>query len=478
MLKRFCLCLFLFLAGCGTTPTIIPTLRATPISHAATSTPKQDLTFSDKNINKIPPADVIREIAYFGMPGGGGGPWCFDTDAGDATSPTFMFDYGNDDHPLEIYNPVTIGVCGLPSEEKVKIEVKVPGGVTHNYQVTSTQLHGEKYEAYFDYTPNLNEPIGEHVLTFSGTGWSLQTTLHVIDADSARLYEVNKNKVIFYKFQPNEKVRLLLYKRALNSSDKKDILAGWKEYQMGKDGSLTIDVALEKGGRFIAVGEISGQVIYQSPEYGYDFYLLTVAPSDFYCAGAPNPVGVSPQGYAVVVSDSLPLYSAEWLNYKEFTIGKQIDVLPQSTVLQTTSNPRCVNGTWWWEVSCKDTICRGIAQEAEAGKIYLKPFQEAATTLGNENNKSFTCPGAPKSRISTGITARVTFTDGTPVRLRKKPGYSEKIINKLPEGTQFKVFGGPECVDRTIWWQIELNDGVDGWIAEGDTNSYYIEPYK
>jgi len=84
------------------------------------------------------------------------------------------------------------------------------------------------------------------------------------------------------------------------------------------------------------------------------------------------------------------------------------------------------------------------------------------------------CPGAPSSRLEVGMRARVTFTDGTALRLRTTPGGS--IITSMPEGTPFNLIGGPLCQEGFTWWNIELDDGTAGWSAEGDDENYFIEP--
>jgi len=84
------------------------------------------------------------------------------------------------------------------------------------------------------------------------------------------------------------------------------------------------------------------------------------------------------------------------------------------------------------------------------------------------------CAGTIPSRLSVGIRARVTFTDGTPLRLRQTPGGT--FIRDLPEGTPFTIIGGPSCQGAYTWWNIQLDDGAIGWSAEGDIDTYFIEP--
>jgi hypothetical protein len=37
---------------------------------------------------------------------------------------------------------------------------------------------------------------------------------------------------------------------------------------------------------------------------------------------------------------------------------------------------------------------------------------------------------------------------------------------------------GPWCADEYRWWQLELDDGMMGWSAEGDTENYFLEPVE
>lgn len=86
------------------------------------------------------------------------------------------------------------------------------------------------------------------------------------------------------------------------------------------------------------------------------------------------------------------------------------------------------------------------------------------------------CTGAPLSQVGVGSTARVTFTDGTPTRIRKSPTTSSDIVGRLPEGTRFLIIGGHKCNDGYTWWQIEIPNGSRGWMAEGKGGTYYLEP--
>jgi hypothetical protein len=87
------------------------------------------------------------------------------------------------------------------------------------------------------------------------------------------------------------------------------------------------------------------------------------------------------------------------------------------------------------------------------------------------------CEGSPPSQLPSdaeNVRARVSFTDGTPLRLWDEPGGRQ--LGLLEEGTEFSVIGGPQCERGFTWWQIELDDGTVGYVAEGDAAAYFIEP--
>ena len=95
----------------------------------------------------------------------------------------------------------------------------------------------------------------------------------------------------------------------------------------------------------------------------------------------------------------------------------------------------------------------------------------------------FSCPEAPAPQVQVGDTARVTFTDGVPLRIRTTPEVADdNVLTQITEGAIFLVIGGPVCApipdteSAYIFWEIELEPGgLTGWVAEGDETTYYIE---
>jgi lysophospholipase L1-like esterase len=94
--------------------------------------------------------------------------------------------------------------------------------------------------------------------------------------------------------------------------------------------------------------------------------------------------------------------------------------------------------------------------------------------VANSGAVGVNCPGAPATRLSIGITARVIVDGRGPSPLRSAPG--GKLIASVPEGTLLRITDGPQCFLRALYWYVTLPDGRAGWMNEGDRVAYAIEP--
>src|SRR5579871_4612441 len=93
------------------------------------------------------------------------------------------------------------------------------------------------------------------------------------------------------------------------------------------------------------------------------------------------------------------------------------------------------------------------------------------------------CPGAPPQRLTVGAQAQLTQTQpgdssgpAIPVRVHDTAGTRSRVVGQLADNSPFQVTGGPQCRDRYSWWQIN-SQGLVGWIAEGDSSGYFVEPF-
>jgi hypothetical protein len=97
-------------------------------------------------------------------------------------------------------------------------------------------------------------------------------------------------------------------------------------------------------------------------------------------------------------------------------------------------------------------------------------------SVGAASDVTAGCTPSLAPRLTINGAARVTLTDGTPLRVRTEPG--GQIITELAEGTVLTVLDGPKCFNNMNWWQVRLDSlNLVGWSAEGDTD-YFLEPWS
>jgi hypothetical protein len=86
------------------------------------------------------------------------------------------------------------------------------------------------------------------------------------------------------------------------------------------------------------------------------------------------------------------------------------------------------------------------------------------------------CEGAPPTRLILNARGRVLPDDPRPVNLRSDPGTDSRTVASIPILDTFYVLEGPVCEGEYAWFKIQYRNR-EGWIAEGDLTSYYVEPY-
>lgn len=84
------------------------------------------------------------------------------------------------------------------------------------------------------------------------------------------------------------------------------------------------------------------------------------------------------------------------------------------------------------------------------------------------------CPGTMPSRLNVGDTGYVSYNLG--LNFRTNPGNQSGEISRLFLGEAFTIIDGYECFNGLTWWQIELNDGTSGWVAEATEDYYLLAP--
>ena len=67
--------------------------------------------------------------------------------------------------------------------------------------------------------------------------------------------------------------------------------------------------------------------------------------------------------------------------------------------------------------------------------------------------------------ISVDFFAEVVETGGVGVRVRGGPSTSNAQVVVAPEGAVVLILAGPEEGNDFLWWQIQMDDGTEGWVV-------------
>jgi hypothetical protein len=73
--------------------------------------------------------------------------------------------------------------------------------------------------------------------------------------------------------------------------------------------------------------------------------------------------------------------------------------------------------------------------------------------------------------ITSGFYAVVANTGGAGVTVRGGPNRRNVALLVAEEGTILLVLDGPQEGENFSWWQVQLADGTEGWVAED-----FLEP--
>lgn len=419
---------------------------------------KEDFISLD-NLNTVLPEDVLSEVSYFS-----GGAGCEDNcycEGQNFQSPVIINAERLD--VVEIYYPADFNLCGMAPDEIVSVDVVSPDGKKSNYQHPVSDT--------FKYIPKLGEPLGVYVINFIGNDWSLSHEIEVVDADGPRLYYADNKKVSLYKFYPNEKVRLLVFEGTK--------VIGWQEVAVDQFGKLTLEdqTPVSERRTFAALGEISGQIL--AINEGLDGFFSWSFGVDLVCDGVKKTSGIVPLGYAEILVDNLQTFTFSYPTASGEKLWENADLvnIPIGTIVYIKENQTCFDGKFLWHITCQFNACDDIyiSDQGEDG-FYLKPIE----SLDHDTYMKtfYQCSSSALSRLHTGQFGQVAFSDGLPINVRKSPGLSSEVLTAMSEGSKFVVLADPQCLDGFIWWKVDFGNGLIGWVAEGDKDSYFIEPLE
>ena len=86
------------------------------------------------------------------------------------------------------------------------------------------------------------------------------------------------------------------------------------------------------------------------------------------------------------------------------------------------------------------------------------------------------CPDTQPSILMPGRLGRVSNESSDSIRVRVEAGFQAEQVGLLPPGEYFDVIDGPKCVDSVAWFQVNAENGLQGWMAEGSPDEYWVQP--
>jgi len=150
------------------------------------------------------------------------------------------------------------------------------------------------------------------------------------------------------------------------------------------------------------------------------------------------------------------------------------NLLAQTQVaVSSTMTARAYNSS---SSSTQNTPAGSIpAQTQAAGSS--SAAQPATVTASYGNWQTVTCPGSATTRLAVGRQAYVGDVGGYSLTVFSKAGYDGEELYYLEEGAAMLVIGGPVCLDGQLWWQINIDQGNEGWVPEATASGQYlVEP--
>ncbi len=75
------------------------------------------------------------------------------------------------------------------------------------------------------------------------------------------------------------------------------------------------------------------------------------------------------------------------------------------------------------------------------------------------------------AEITSGFYATVANTDGLGLTVRGGPSTKNVVVTVVEEGSPVLILDGPQEAENFVWWQLRLDNGLEGWAVAN-----YLEP--
>ncbi|MEM7131117.1 MAG: SH3 domain-containing protein [Chloroflexota bacterium] len=87
---------------------------------------------------------------------------------------------------------------------------------------------------------------------------------------------------------------------------------------------------------------------------------------------------------------------------------------------------------------------------------------------------TFTTTPVPGTALIVGQPARIVAPNG--LNMRQSATASSQLVLQLGTGQLVDITAGPSSADGYVWWQVVDQQGNQGWVAEGDSETVWLSP--
>ncbi len=89
------------------------------------------------------------------------------------------------------------------------------------------------------------------------------------------------------------------------------------------------------------------------------------------------------------------------------------------------------------------------------------------------------CIAGFETRLKVGARAIVESESALPNRIRAEAGLEGKVLGFVQQYETVLVLAGPICLDNWVWWKVRSEQSyIVGWTAEGDEETYWLQPLE
>ena len=175
------------------------------------------------------------------------------------------------------------------------------------------------------------------------------------------------------------------------------------------------------------------------------------------------------------------LYSAYTDATRLFATHRNIDRIDLSLWRLSLRDLAALTGPDSWELWDAFTpqpsdLLRRWSVDVSAGQNERRYELLYISETGPSGIGNIECLGAPPPQVRIGDVALVGEDDPRHLNVRAEAALSAGVITQAAPGETFQIIGGPFCDSGFLWWQVRLDNGIEGFVAEGTLDGYFFQP--